>query len=157
MRLKTHVSRPPLVIGILLGVLIGFGPGFCLAQDSSVSSDGGVVVRKNADGSIDTFDSSDPGAPGSGGSAGSSTGSGKLIYGVHGQGKPYTRKHNDGVVVRRNADGSIETFDTTSTPVPLYGSSKPKKRYRKKSRRRYKSTKKSVKKKTTSKKTKSSK
>ncbi len=153
MRFNTCVSRRLLFTGVFFGALIAWAPlSNCMAQDSSVSDDGGVVVRKNADGSIDTFDVADPAAPGNSSSSSSSapaatTGAaaGKPIYGVHGAGKPYTRKHGDGVVVRRNADGSIETFDTTSSPTPLYGSGSPARRTRKKSTRRRRASKRAVK------------
>ncbi len=112
----------------LLGVL----PPDACGQDSSTSNDGGVVVRKNADGSVDTFDATDPAASGSGAtpqSQGGGGGGGEIRYGVHGEGKPYTKKHGDGVVVRRNADGTIETYDTSETteyfPLAGSGSTKP--------------------------------
>lgn len=60
---------------------------------------GDVTVKKNSDGSIETYDRSDSAAPAP--KRGSRSG-----Y------KRSTQKYNDGVVVRKNADGSIETFDS---------------------------------------------
>lgn len=60
---------------------------------------GDVTVKKNSDGSIETYDSSDSSAPAP--RRGSRSGT-----------KRSTQKYNDGVVVRKNADGSIETFDS---------------------------------------------
>ncbi|HEY9785197.1 MAG TPA: hypothetical protein V6D17_07330 [Candidatus Obscuribacterales bacterium] len=63
---------------------------------------GGVVVRKNADGSIETYDADAPAASRSTRQSG-------------------ITKHPGGVVVKKNADGSIETYD--SEDVPSIGSS----------------------------------
>ncbi|MBI1269365.1 hypothetical protein GC174_02930 [bacterium] len=124
----------------LLGVL----PPDACCQDSSTSNDGGVVVRKNADGSVDTFDATDPAASGSGATPQSQGGGGEIRYGVHGEGKPYTKKHGDGVVVRRNADGTIETYDTSETteyfPLAGAGSTKPAKKKRPVKRKRSSTT-----------------
>ncbi len=65
---------------------------FALAQEF-----GDVTVKKNPDGSIETYDSSDGPAP---------RGHSRSPY------KRATQKYKDGVVVRKNADGSIETFDS---------------------------------------------
>lgn len=73
---------------------------------------GDVTVRKNPDGSIETYDSSGSSAPAPRRSSGSSY-------------KRSSQKYNDGVVVRKNADGSIETFDSgDAAPAPRRSSSK---------------------------------
>lgn len=74
---------------------------------SFAQSYGDVTVRKNPDGSIETFDSSSSSAPAP--RRGSSSG--------HRRG---TQKYSDGVVVRKNADGSIETFDSGSGAAPRH-------------------------------------
>lgn len=133
---KILVSVSLVAAFALLGVL----PPDACGQDSSTSNDGGVVVRKNADGSVDTFDATDPAASGSGATPQSQGGGGEIRYGVHGEGKPYTKKHGDGVVVRRNADGTIETYDTSETteyfPLAGSGSTKPAKKKRSVKRKR---------------------
>ena len=125
-------------------VLLGAVPPEAFCQDSSVSNDGGVVVRKNADGSVDTFDETDPAVNG-GNAAPQSQGGGEVRYGVHGAGKPYTKKQGDGVVVRRNADGSIETYDTSETteyfPLAGSGTTKPAPKRRAVKRKKRSSTK----------------
>jgi len=60
---------------------------------------GDVTVRKNPDGSIETYDSSGSSVP-------SPRRSSRSAY------RRSSQKYNDGVVVRKNADGSIETFDS---------------------------------------------
>lgn len=68
--------------------------------------DNGVIIKKNADGSIETFDTSDgpvttiP-AGASGSSSGSHSGS--------------STRNIGGVKVRKNSDGSIETSDTVDS------------------------------------------
>lgn len=126
--------------------LLGAVPPEAYCQDSSESNDGGVVVRKNADGSVDTFDETDPAV--NGGNAAPQSqggGGGEIRYGVHGAGKPYTKKQGDGVVVRRNADGSIETYDTSETteyfPLAGSGTTKPAPKRRAVKRKKRSSTK----------------
>lgn len=79
--------------------------GAFLIAPSFAQSYGDVTVRKNPDGSIETFDTSSSSAPAP--RRGSSSG--------HRRG---TQKYSDGVVVRKNADGSIETFDSGSVGAP---------------------------------------
>lgn len=67
----------------------------------------GVTVRKNPDGSIETFDSSE--MP-----------SRSTSKRSHTQSRKTSQRYNDGVVVRKNADGSIETFDAGDS-VPSRG------------------------------------
>lgn len=132
------------LVGFLLIASFIFVPN-AYAEDSN---QGDVVVRKNSDGSITTYDSNDPAVNNS--PAPASTGDREIIWGVHGKNKPYTRKHSDGVTVRRNADGSIETFTPAEThPINFAPRSTKRKRTYKK-RRRTKSRKK-VRRKTTSK------
>lgn len=71
---------------------------------------GDVTVKKNSDGSIETYDSSDSAAP-------APRRSSRSGY------KRSTQKYNDGVVVRKNADGSIETFDTGAVASSSHRSS----------------------------------
>ena len=134
------------VVGILscsmLAALVSMP--VCFGQDDN---HGDVVVRKNADGSISTYDAHDPAVSNSSARTGDT-----VQVGVHGANKPYTKKHSDGVVVRRNADGSIETYSpeevSTFTPAPsrTYKKRKKKRRARKPKRR---TQKKAVKKKST--------
>ncbi|HEY9734388.1 MAG TPA: hypothetical protein V6C89_20925 [Drouetiella sp.] len=78
--------------------------------------DDGVTVRKNADGTVETFDSSS--APEAIAQQPNqivrrpviSRAYSKVIGGVH---------------VRRNSDGTIETYEPMSKPVPLYPTSHP--------------------------------
>lgn len=83
-------------VGILISVTAVLLP--CEAQNY-----GDVTVRKNPDGSIETFDSSE-----------SMPAPSRRRSGY----KKSTHRYNDGVVVRKNADGSIETFDSSDS-VPL--------------------------------------
>lgn len=127
--------RRPLLLAAGASVLFAFAT--VKPSSAQDSNHGDVVVRKNPDGSISTYDTSDP--------AVNSSGSGQVQVGVHGANKPYTRKHSDGVVVRRNPDGSIETFSpeevSSYTPAPAARSKKStKRRSRKSKRRRYKKT-----------------
>ncbi|HEY9679108.1 MAG TPA: hypothetical protein V6C76_13950 [Drouetiella sp.] len=77
---------------------------------SHTYSDGGVTVRKNSDGTVETFDS---------GSAPQSVDSGDAPVMHTVQSHPYS-KNIGGVHVRRNADGTIETYEPPSKPEPLY-------------------------------------
>lgn len=81
--------------------------GALLVIPACGQSYGDVTVRKNPDGSIETFDSSQS-APAPRRSSGSGY-------------KRGTQKYSDGVVVRKNADGSIETFDTGGVAPPRSG------------------------------------
>ncbi|MGD9683825.1 MAG: hypothetical protein AB7W16_21880 [Candidatus Obscuribacterales bacterium] len=90
------ITGIPLALGLWLGL-----SGPCPAQTETESD--GVVIKRNPDGSIETYD-----APGGGGApAGSSRRSAPA--------KSYVKKHGDGVVVKRNPDGSIETYDTSDS------------------------------------------
>ncbi len=78
----------------------------------------GVVVRKNPDGTVETFDAGsapEPLTPNAGQSAGQtirrpivSRAYSRVIGGVH---------------VRRNSDGTVETYEAPSRPVSLYPTS----------------------------------
>ncbi len=77
----------------------------------------GVTVRKNADGTVDTFDA---------GSSPESIGSQDGQTQEAGQGyrppiisKAYS-KVIGGVHVKRNSDGTVETYEAPSRPVSLY-------------------------------------
>ncbi len=88
----------------IAGATIVFN-GLFLSPSALGQSYGDVTVKKNPDGSIETYDnsaSSDP-AP---------RRQSRSTY------KRSTQKYNDGVVVRKNADGSIETFDTSDVAAP---------------------------------------
>lgn len=79
--------------------------GLFLSPYAVAQEFGDVTVKKNPDGSIETYDSSD-------GSAAAPRGRSRSSY------KRSTQKYKDGVVVRKNADGSIETFDSGFTSSP---------------------------------------
>lgn len=82
---------------------------------SGTYRDNGVIIKKNADGSIETYDSSeDPATPlSSGGSSGGPA--------THGGGRRTSKRSGTslrnigGVHVRKNSDGSIETSDTVDS------------------------------------------
>lgn len=103
MRFSPFVKRS--CIPVLAALLLL--DGAFLSSPSLAQSYGDVTVRKNPDGSIETFDTSSSSAPAP--RRGSSSG--------HRRG---TQKYSDGVVVRKNADGSIETFDSGSGAVPRH-------------------------------------
>lgn len=97
--------------GIMLAVIVSLIQSSSLCAEAKPKAgtyrDNGVVIKKNADGSIETFDSSDgpvttipagtSGASGGGSHSGSST------------------RNIGGVKVKKNADGSIETSDTVDS------------------------------------------
>lgn len=101
------------VIAIAASLCGMFTPS-AYAAPSSVTHDNGVLVKKNADGTIDVSDdapgaASDAGAQNSGGTPGVT-----YRYNTH----PGTRNIG-GVKVRTNPDGSIETFDNESSYTPV--------------------------------------
>jgi len=71
----------------------------CLSLPAFAQNFGDVTVKKNPDGSIETYDSSE-------------AASAAPRRQSHSSYKKSTHKYHDGVVVRKNADGSIETFDS---------------------------------------------
>ncbi len=76
---------------------------------------GDVVVKKNADGTVDAYDA--PAAPAAQ-QADEPAHSG-VTY--HLKNNPGTRRIS-GVSVRTNPDGSIDTFDEGSAPTPIHSS-----------------------------------
>lgn len=97
--------------GIMLAVFVSSIQASSLRADAKPKAgtyrDNGVVIKKNADGSIETYDSSDgpvttiPSGTSGASSSGSHSG-------------PSTR-NIDGVKVKKNSDGSIETSDTVDS------------------------------------------
>lgn len=80
--------------------------------------DGDVTIKRNPDGTIETYDSQD--APTSSGG-----GQSQSIRPVH----SYTKKTSDGIHFKRNPDGSIETWeDDEPMPHSSGGGSKAKKK-----------------------------
>ena len=101
-------------IGLCLAVALSLSavaiPAFCQAEEQG----DGVTVRRNADGTVDVYDSDDPDETGGGGSApAAAPGPGKVY--TQGANNPYTKRFSDGTVVKRNPDGSIETYDAGTT------------------------------------------
>ncbi|PZM79261.1 MAG: hypothetical protein DKT66_22545 [Candidatus Melainabacteria bacterium] len=96
----TKSSFPVLAAVLLLNGAFLMIP--CFAQ-----SYGDVTVRKNPDGSIETFDTSSSSAP-------TPRRASRSGY------KRGAQKYSDGVVVRKNADGSIETFDSGDGAAPRH-------------------------------------
>ncbi len=100
-----------LVSSFLISGLVT-SPGFCQSKET----DEGVTVQKNADGTVDAYDAGDAAQADDGG-GGSETytqqGDGRIHYrpGT----SPYEKKYSDGTTVRRNSDGSIETWDGGET------------------------------------------
>lgn len=75
----------------------------------------GVTVQKNADGSVDAYDAGDTEElSDDGGSAGGAAQNDGRVHYRPGT-SPYQKKFSDGTTVRRNADGSIETWDEGET------------------------------------------
>ncbi|MCW5824642.1 MAG: hypothetical protein KIT34_17725 [Cyanobacteria bacterium TGS_CYA1] len=82
--------------------------------------DGDVTIKRNPDGTIETYDSQD-------GPASSGEGQSRGPRPVH----SYTKKTSDGIHFKRNPDGSIETWEDDE-PMPRAhsgaGTSKAKKK-----------------------------
>ncbi len=95
MRFSPSVQRGGFCF-VVAGLLLS---GSVLVMPAYGQSYGDVTVRKNPDGSIETFDSFAS-------SPATSRRSSRSGY------KRSSQKYGDGVVVRKNADGSIETFDS---------------------------------------------
>jgi hypothetical protein len=101
-------------------------------------ADSDVVVKKNSDGTVEAFDApgARSGSPAStstpakgaatrhrgGGSKGSSHSTEPPVVNVHYRlYNPVGTRHINGVTVRTNPDGSIETLDEdSSTPAPVH-------------------------------------
>lgn len=97
------------LVASLLGLNVFVGPGF--AQQTN----DGVTVQKNSDGSVEAYDAggSEEMGEDSGGGGGAAPNDGRVHYrpGT----SPYSKKYADGTSVRRNSDGSIETWDEGET------------------------------------------
>jgi len=126
--------RPLAIAGIILSMAIGsLVPVAVTAKDSSLKPGtrryaDGTVVRRNPDGSIETSDDS-PIVQSWGGSPGKTSGAGSTRKKTARQARPRAKAARTAarrpankavrtgggggdVYVRRNADGSIETFDS---------------------------------------------
>ena len=87
---------------LLAAILIGAAPSFAKPQAKQASSNNSdVVIKKNADGTVEVSDGDNQPAQPSGG----------ITYKPA---PPGTTHYGDGVVVRRNADGSVEVMDEDS-------------------------------------------
>src|ERR1700730_14028648 len=73
----------------LIGLALQAPPAFC-GQASTVSSDEGVTIKRNADGSLEVYDT--PQAQSD-------------------------AKRSEAVVVKHNADGSMEVYDAPASQV----------------------------------------
>jgi hypothetical protein len=135
MKSKT-VLKDAVVFSLL--ILVGiWGAATLASPNAGGGSD--VVVKKNADGSVDAYDAGQSAAPSAGQHAQAAS-SASAKHGAHrsaSRGEAPTvniiyRLKNDvgtrrinGVNVRTNPDGTIETFDNESAPTPMHHSSKP--------------------------------
>ena len=107
----TRISFSLALVAVFFGATSSFDAGFCQKKESK----DGVTVQKNSDGSVDAYDTETVPAAGDleqgedGGTTYVQGGDGKIHYrpGT----SPYTKHLNDGTTVRRNSDGSIETWD----------------------------------------------
>jgi hypothetical protein len=110
---RLRVSRISLSVALVASIL-----GLNSLTDS-VSAQGketndGVTIQKNADGSVDAYDAGETEElEDNGGGGGAVPNDGRIHYrpGT----TPYTKKLSDGTTVRRNSDGSIETWDEGET------------------------------------------
>jgi len=101
-----HMKNKNLATIAAVSLLLGF-------QSLAAFAGSDVVVKKNADGTVDAYDAS-PSA-----SAQSETAQPRVIYRL--KNNPGTRRIS-GVSVRTNSDGSIDTFDEGSAPTPIHSS-----------------------------------
>ncbi len=99
----------------LMALLALFSPTALAEQD------GDVTIKRNPDGTIETFDAQDSSSS-SGGEGGGGGGGRKPVH-------SYTKKTSDGIHFKRNPDGSIETWeDEEPMPRASGGGSKSKKK-----------------------------
>jgi hypothetical protein len=97
------------LVASILGLNFGFDPAMAQKETND-----GVTVQKNADGSVEAYDAGGADELGEdGGASGAAPNDGRIHYrpGT----SPYQKKFSDGTTVRRNSDGSIETWDEGET------------------------------------------
>ncbi len=108
---RAIATRSTVIPVVLLGTSIAFFGLSVVSADAKPKAgtyrDNGVVIKKNADGSIETYDTSD-------GPVYSTSGTGSSSRGSSTKHTPSTRNIG-GVHVKKNADGSIETSDTVDS------------------------------------------
>jgi len=101
--------RTSISVALVASILgLSVVPSFAQSKDTN----DGVTVEKNADGSVDAYDSGDS-AEGLSDGNGTMQDTGKIHY--RAGTSPYQKKFSDGTSVRRNSDGSIETWDEGET------------------------------------------
>lgn len=96
-------------------VSIAFAATPVFAGGTNVTHDNGVVVRKNADGTVDVSDEAQ-GAP----TSVAASGGGEVPQTIYRYNTHPGTRNIGGVKVRTNPDGSIETFDTSDSYVPVH-------------------------------------
>lgn len=118
------------LIALLSGLNVSVDPAFAQKETTD-----GVTVQKNSDGSVEAYDAggSDGMTEDGGGASGAVPNDGRVHYrpGT----TPYQKKFSDGTSVRRNSDGSIETWDEGETQHWSSGGGGSHKRASKKSTR----------------------
>lgn len=101
-----------IVLFVLLGASIAFFGLSVVSVDAKPKAgtykDNGVIIKKNADGSIETYDTSD-------GPVYSTSGTGSSARGGSTKKHSSSTRNIGGVHVKKNADGSIETSDTVDS------------------------------------------
>ncbi len=123
------LSTKSMRLTLTLALLSLFGTCFCSQLPSQAKAahrsspnqqrySDGVTVRKNADGTVETFDSGS--APESIAQDSGQT----YTYRPPIVSKAYSRVIG-GVHVKRNSDGTVETYEAPSRPVSLYPTVKP--------------------------------
>lgn len=117
----------PLKAGaIALATALIFGsPSAVLAAPGGSSTDSdGVTIRRNPDGTVDVYESSS-GSTGAtaAGSTANSTARSNAVPKARKSASPRagSTRYSDGVMVRKNPDGSIETYDVSDAPVRTSG------------------------------------
>ncbi len=104
-----RISLSVVLMASLTGLNFVSAPAFAQKETND-----GVTVQKNSDGSVEAYDAG--GAEelsDDGGAGGAAPNDGRVHYrpGT----SPYQKKFSDGTTVRRNSDGSIETWDEGET------------------------------------------
>jgi|GEM_PF-1461325 len=130
--ISLRFMRASLSVALVASVLCaGFDPAFAESQEN----DGGTTVQKNSDGSVEAYDEGESAQSDQPAETGAAGGGGiRYRPGT----TPYQKKMSDGTTVKRNSDGSIETWDEGETQhyqggVPVTSSSTRKRTTKSKS------------------------
>lgn len=118
--LSLRFKRASLSVALVASVLcIVINPVFAQSKESNE----GTTVQKNSDGSVEAYDEGETAQS----EAVFSGDSGTMQKGYRAGTSQYQKKFSDGTTVKRNADGSIETWDEGETQhysggIPTSGS-----------------------------------